>query len=460
MNSLNSYSINILMKNNQAIIKYFLLLIMFVSIQVKSQNPVYCFTSAEGYGSNVTGGGKATPIIVSTYNDLKTQLQSSGSKVILVSGTIVIPSGGEITGTISNKTLLGLPGAHLVNNNQTASTSGILYLGSGSDNVIIRNIIFEGPGAYDVDGNDNLSCMATDFWLDHCEFQDGMDGNCDITKTANFGTVSWCKFTYLKPPKPGGSGGNDDHRLSGLVGSSGSSYPASGHYQITFQCNYWASGCVERMPRARNADLHILNCYYNTAGTGIYAIGVGGGVKNSTVYVEGCDFADVASVFRSFDTTDGGSESVTFTNCLKGVASVGSEVPKPSYSYTSFPVEDVASTVGNATYGAGATLNITQAGVISSNYQSTGTSQLMDDSGINIFPTLVSKMLYISIKKSEKVNADITITSLSGQKLISTTKMINSGETVELNLNSLASGIYFCSIRSLDEMTTLKFFKN
>ena len=445
-------------KNNQIFIKYFLFLIIFVSIQVKSQKPVYCFTSAEGYGSNATGGGNASPITVSTYSDLKTQLLSSGSKVILVSGTITIPSGGEISGTITNKTLLGLAGAHLVSTSQTASTSGILYLGSGSDNVIIRNILFEGPGAYDVDGNDNLSCMATNFWIDHCEFQDGMDGNCDITKTANFGTVSWCKFTYLKPPKAGGSGGNDDHRLSGLVGSSGSSYPAAGHYQITFQCNYWATGCVERMPRARNADLHILNCYYNTAGTGSYAIGIGGGVKNSTAYVEGCDFANIKEVFRSFDTTDGGTESVTFISCLKAVANVGSTVSKPSYVYTVFPVEDVASAVGNANYGAGATLNVTPTGVISSTYQSTGSDKLIEDSNIKIFPTITDKKLFV-INNNEGLNTEIKISALNGQKIFSTMQLLNSGETVELNLGNLPCGIYFCSINSNDKITTFRFIK-
>lgn len=446
-------------ENNKSITALIISLFIIVSIQVQSQNPVYCFSAPEGYGSNTTGGGNVTPIIVSTYNDLKTQLLSSGSKVILVSGTITIPSGGEISGTITNKTLLGLPGAHLVNNNQTASTSGILYLGSGSDNVIIRNILFEGPGAYDVDGNDNLSCMATNFWIDHCEFQDGMDGNCDITKAANFGTVSWCKFTYLKPPKAGGSGGNDDHRLSGLVGSSGSSYPAAGHYQITFQCNYWATGCVERMPRARNADLHIVNCYYNTAGTGSYAIGVGGGVKNSTVYVEGCDFADVKEVFRSFDTTDGGSESVTFTNCLKGVANVGSVVQKPIYNYTSFPVEEVASSVGSAVYGAGTTLNITREGVISSTNQNTETRQLIDNSRVKVFPTQAEKTLYIRVENTENENADITIKSLNGQLLYSTTKVIKPYEDVVLNINSLTSGIYLFTISSKERISTIKFVK-
>ncbi len=78
-----------------------------------------------------------------------------------------------------------MPGARLVNTqlktNVSGSTdpSGILYIKPGSNNVIIRNLIFEGPGAYDVDGQDNLTNEGTNIWVDHCEFQDGMDGNFD-----------------------------------------------------------------------------------------------------------------------------------------------------------------------------------------------------------------------------------------------------------------------------------------
>lgn len=433
--------------------------LLFISIHVKSQQPVYCFPAPEGYGHTATGGGNATPVTVTTYADLKAQLISSGSKVILVSGTITIPSGGEISGVISNKTLLGLPGAHLVNLNQTATTAGILYLNSGSNNVIIRNILFEGPGAYDVDGNDNISCEATNFWIDHCEFQDGMDGNLDITKSANFGTVSWCKFTYLKPPKAGGSGGSNDHRFSGLVGSSGTSFPASGHYQITFQCNYWATGCVERMPRARNCALHIVDCYYNTAGTGNLAIGVGGGTNNSTLYVENCNFANIKKVFQSYDTTDGGTESLTFTGCLNGVASVGSPVAAPAYSYTVFPAENVATYVGDATCGAGTTLQITSAGVISSGCTTTEVVNPTASSEVKLFPTEADNTLTISLLNQEELSTTFTVFTLSGQKAFTTSKIISSNQPVELNVSTLQPGVYFCSIQNSHQTVTLKFIK-
>jgi len=61
-----------------------------------------------------------------------------------------------------------------------------------------------------------------------------MDGNFDNTKTADNITVSWCKFTYLKTPKAGGSGGSNDHRFSNLVGGSDSDTPDDGKYSITW----------------------------------------------------------------------------------------------------------------------------------------------------------------------------------------------------------------------------------
>jgi len=433
--------------------------LLFINTPLKSQQPVYCFPSPEGYGAAVTGGGNATPVTVSTYADLKTQLTSSGSKVILVSGTITIPSGGEIAGAITNKTLLGLPGAHLVNLNQTASTSGILYLKDGSTNVIIRNILFEGPGAYDVDGNDNLSCEATKFWVDHCEFQDGMDGNFDITKNGNIGTVSWCKFTYLKPPKVGGSGGSNDHRFSDLIGSSASSLPASGHYQITFQCCYWAAGCVERMPRTRNAAIHLVDCYYNTVGTGNLAIGVGGGVNNSTLYVENCNFENVKAVYRSYDSTDGGSESLTFDGCLKGIANVGSPVPKPTYTYTVFPAANVAEYVGNVTCGAGATLQITSDGHVSSSCTTTELINPAATSNVKLYSSDSGNSINISLNNHANNDTEFDIYSLNGQKIMSNSQWISSGQTVTLYINQLNSGIYLCQIRNSNLSTVVKFIK-
>jgi len=144
---------------------------------VKGQN--YYMESPEGFGETTTGGGNTTPVIVTTYSELKANIQLASPKVILVSGTIEFSASElQISEVVKDKSIIGLPGARLINNKQTQAESGILNLKSGSSNVIIRNLIFEGPGAYDTDGRDNLtSDGCVNLWVDHCEFQDGTDGN-------------------------------------------------------------------------------------------------------------------------------------------------------------------------------------------------------------------------------------------------------------------------------------------
>jgi pectate lyase len=338
-------------------------LLWAVIFQLKAQN--YLMTSPEGFGAGTTGGGQATPVIVNTYDELKTELMATDPAVVMVTGTITIPDGGYINAVIKNKTLLGLPGATLVNETQTPSGAGILYLKNGSTNVIIRNLIFVGPGAYDIDGRDNMTADGCDhLWVDHCEFQDGQDGNFDIKGKSDNVTVSWCKFTYLKPPVAGGSGGSNDHRFTNLVGSNKSDAPADGHFSVTFMDNYWADGCRERMPRARNAELHILNCYYNTTVAGSLAIGLGGGINNTTCYVEGTHFAQIGTVYKSYTSTDGGTVDINYENCLGGKSNIGI-VPAPNYQISMMPVDQVADAVTNETFGAGANLQVNTAGEIS-----------------------------------------------------------------------------------------------
>jgi pectate lyase len=343
--------------------KIFSLSLFLLSIVgLQAQN--YYMAAPEGFGEGTTGGGNATPVTVTTYADLMTKITASTPQVILVKDTIVIPSGGRIDDVITNKTVIGLPGARLVNSNQTPNGAGILYLKNGSSNVILRNLIFEGPGAYDIDGNDNLTADGcTKLWVDHCEFQDGQDGNFDNKGKTDNVTISWCKFTYLKPPVPGGSGGTDDHRFTNLVGSGASDAPSDGHFSITFQYCYWADGCRERMPRARNAELHILNCYYNTSVSGSVALGLGGGSNNLTCYVENTNFADVGQVYKNY-SGDGGTVSLAFSGCLHGVSDVGT-VTKPGYDYTVLPVIYLADFIPDSSCGAGATLQVTPEGVIS-----------------------------------------------------------------------------------------------
>jgi len=349
----------------------FILFQFFIFSLPNSQAQNYYMSSPQGFGAGTTGGGTPTSsntVTVTTRAAFASALTGSKS-VILVSGTIDC-NGAMIKAKVQNKTILGLPGARLVNNNQTKTGSGILYLQDGSTNVIIRNLIFEGPGAYDVDGNDNLCADGcTKLWVDHCTFQDGMDGNFDNKGKTDNVTISWCKFEYLKPAKSGGSGGTNDHRFSNLVGSSASDAPTDGHYSITWLNCYWADGCKERMPRARNAQLHIVNCYYKTTVSSSLANGLGGGDNNTTCYVENTHFKTISSIFRSYDSSDGGTSSVNYVGCMKGTATTGlpsnvGTVAKPSYTITIMPVANVETAVTNTTCGAGATLTVAADGTI------------------------------------------------------------------------------------------------
>ena len=424
----------------------------------------YYMATPEGFGASVTGGGNATPILVSTYTALKNALQSTSpsNAVILVSGTIDCV---YTSVTLNNKSLIGLPGARLrniqitVGNSTTsASNSGILNIKPGSNNVIIRNLIFEGPGAYDVDGRDNLTNEGTNVWVDHCEFQDGMDGNFDNKGTADNVTISWCKFTYLKPVIPGGSGGSNDHRFSNLVGSSSTDAPADGRYSITFQNCYWASGCKERMPRARNAELHIVNCYYNVGTTSSKAIGIGGGINNSTCYVQNTNFANVTNVYTSYIGTDGGTVAIAFNNCLNGASAIGS-VSAPSYTTTLIPVNQVANYLSDATCGAGATLQVTNSGVITSSNCTLGLIK-SEMNKIKVYPTLANSIINIEFPIEISNAIDIQIFSIDGKLVKLFHRDLIASKDVTLVIENLEKGSYYCLLQYDNKTFKFKFLKN
>ncbi len=324
--------------------------------------------SSFGQCGTVTGGGNATPTLVSTASDLKNALTASGAAVIIITQNIEMPYTSVV---VKDKTILALPGVKLYSNEQTATTSGILYFKGGTNNVIMRNLTFEGPGAYDCDGRDNL-CFdgATNVWVDHCDFQDGCDGNFDNKGNTDNITISWCRFHYLKSPKAGGSGGANDHRFTNLIGSSSSQKPSDGAYTMTWAYCWWDEGCRERMPRVRNADLHMLNCVWTSSVANYYV-----GPENARVRFDGCYFGSLSAdkIFKSY----GGTNAAVYNNCYsaKGATltdSNASKIASISYSYQALSPSVAYSNVTNATYGAGATLNVTTAGVITEGDGSTG----------------------------------------------------------------------------------------
>ena len=328
------------------------------------QAVTYCSTSAFGYGRSATGGGAATPTLVSTVDQLSAALNKGKNKVIIITQSLTFTSMLSVQDG-ANVTLLGLPGVTLTSLQQTSGTSGILYV-KRFDNLIIRNLTFVGPGAYDCDGND-LLCFekVTNAWVDHCDFQDGCDGNFDNKSLTDNVTVSWCRFRYLKEPKAGGSGGSDDHRYTNLLGASSDDKPSDGTYNFTWAYCWWDDGCVERMVRCRNASLHFLNCYWNSSVANYYI-----GPQNADAYVEGCYIEGKPASSKIFYQNYGGTNGVKFVNsyAAKGIPSnvTNRTVVTPGYSYTALSYSEAKSAVTNSTCGAGATLIVTTAGAVSS----------------------------------------------------------------------------------------------
>ncbi|HMP20497.1 MAG TPA: hypothetical protein PKC39_06015 [Ferruginibacter sp.] len=302
----------------------------------------------------VTGGGNVAPTVCSTYTALRTALLSSTVRVIHISGEITVPSGGRINmSDITNKTVFGLPGAKLISANLTANNSGILSL-RRCRNIIFRNIIFEGPAAYDADGWDNMTLdNCTNIWVDHCEFQDGMDGNLDIKSGSDFISVTWCKFTYKKPAIPGGPGGSNDHRFSNLFGSGDDDFGDRGKLRITMQYCWWAEGCRARMPRVRFGKVHMVNNLFNsTAAAQCIQAGF-----EADLLIESNVFENVRS---PIDLMANNFTAITarnniFTNTIGNTSGSGTAFTPP-YTLNITPANLVKSIVSNTGCGAGANL--------------------------------------------------------------------------------------------------------
>jgi len=337
-----------------------LLFIVLCAIALQSVSAVdYCASSSWGYaGTNVTGGSNATPTLVSSESALKTAL-GKGNNVIIITQDITVND--HISSGKSNMTIMALPGKKLISKQQNKDHSGILYL-KGS-NLLLRNLTFEGPGAYDCDGWDNL-CLdgAKNVWVDHCDFQDGCDGNFDIKGTSDNITVTWCRFRYLKKPKAGGSGGSDDHRFSNLIGSGSSDKPSDDTYNITYGFCWWDEGCKQRMTRCRNCELHFLNCYWNSSVADYYV-----GPENAKCYFEGCTFAGKANSAKGiWSPFSGSTNSCKFFNCTGNLPSNSGTVSAPSYGYDQLSAAEAKNYVTNSSCGSGATLTVTEKGEVSS----------------------------------------------------------------------------------------------
>lgn len=335
-----------------------------------------------GFGANVTGGEGGDAVTVTTYAELKAQLGAFNTtkKIIYVKGTINFDGQYELRG-VKNKTIIGLEGTVFENLNEDVATSasdkdaavkktGILLFRE-CDNIAIRNITFKSAGACDFNANDNLYLQgSTNIWVDHCDFQDGVDGNLDICLASNNISVTWCRFRYFKDPRPHGYGGSsDDHRFTNLIGNGDGQTGDQDKLNTTFVNCWWDNGCKERMPRVRFGKVHTLNCLYSSSNTNYC---VGGGYK-SNVYIEKCAFTSNKAKntpWKCYATSSGKTDyNVTITGCQNAAdkqdrsGSIDYFIPTSLYTYASYDASLVESVVSNADNGAGPTIKFTSTGI-------------------------------------------------------------------------------------------------
>ena len=296
---------------------------------------------------NVTGGGNATPITVTTFADLQKYAKDSSPRVIYIDGTLGDgwsgTSGSRLNITASNKTIIGLkPGTLL---------KAPIHITSKASNIIVRNIVIQGPGSNADQAWDNLTIEgeSKNIWIDHCEFWDGQDGNADVVKGSDNVTFTWCIFGYKK---------KSTHNLSNLIGSSDNEPVSEGKLNVTYMFNWWKAA-NQRKPRCRYGNVHVVNNLLTgdasiTNGTDVLGVSAG---HMCRVRTERNVFINESNPIYTGNANGTGVNEVIdniFTNCSGNTKGTGTSFTPP-YEYTSFMLK--ASEVEAAVKAnAGATL--------------------------------------------------------------------------------------------------------
>ncbi len=424
-----------------------LLIMSAFQVNMKAQCPVTGWAAQNG----VTGGGNATPTVVTTYDQLKAAVNSNAVKVIHISGQITFPLAGRLTlNNQTGKSILGLAGARLISVDLTSGGSGILYV-KNSSNILIKNITFEGPGAYDVDGNDNMTIdNCTNVWVDHCTFQDALDGNLDIKNASDLITVTWTKFEYLKAPIPGGSGGSNDHRFSNLFGSSDDATQDEGKLRITMQYCWWANGVRERMPRVRYGKVHLLNNYFNSSVSN-YCIYAG---YKADLLIEKNYFENVKNPIRLETGNFIAAQSVD--NIFSGVSGtmIGSGAAfTPPYAIDKIATQDVKQTVMT---GAGAVL-LQPTDCL---FMATDEVSSKNNSMSLFYPNPASEQISLKVfSKNNNKPVQISVTDFSGKSDgVVYNGILNKGENTinSISLKKISKGVKLFMIKTDDSSYTQK----
>ncbi len=340
-------------------------------------------TGPTGYGKNTTGGGNASPVVVSSFEQAESALAAyrdafkNGSREALViryNGKFDFSSITDVCAQHSKDArILQIKEMENVTFEGTAGSSANFGIKvNRAKNVIIRNMtmgLLPGGGDSDaitLEGN-GTNGDVENVWIHHNELFsstrddcDGagdteFDGLIDIKKGARYITISW---NHLH-----------DHQKTGLIGhtdddATDSSGAPTERY-VTFHHN-WYSNVVSRTPLQRFGFTHLFNNYYNEILSSGINVRMGGIALVEANYFEYCEnpitsrYSDVAGYWDLRDNYVGAGitwsvSDDTLANADDWESTGAAPAGHPNYSYQPDDAECVKQIV-SAT--AGATLSI------------------------------------------------------------------------------------------------------
>ena len=163
--------------------------------------------------------------------------------------------------------------------------SGMFSFNNGCENIIMRNLAFEGTGVFRslADNMIRITTRSNHIWIDHCSFTDPSRCCLSYASGADFVTVSRCIFCYTER--------SGKHTLGILISSSDHQPDDVGHLNMTI-ANCYLENVWARQPMGRYGHVHVLNNYHNcVGGTGINPR------TESTFLIEGNYFEDGSRAF-------------------------------------------------------------------------------------------------------------------------------------------------------------------
>ena len=172
----------------------------------------------------------------------------------------------------------------------TCLRSGFFHFHDGSENLIIRNLFFDGPGALRGLPNPMISIRerSNHIWIDHCTFEDFARLGVGITRKADCVTVSWCTFRVTEQ--------SDPHSLGCMIASGDESWEDEDFLNVTFDHCLWQD-VWSRVPMARFGTIHVLNNVYDCPLT----VGINPRM-HAEFLVEGCWFESGTKPYCDYRT--------------------------------------------------------------------------------------------------------------------------------------------------------------